>query len=75
MANSPLNPRRAIPLGVRETALVLGSAVGIFVAVAGGSAISSYAPEGSPVLLMLSFAAPAAAVFGVFWLIARRLRP
>ena len=56
-----------------EVLLTLGATLGIFIVVASGSMIASYAPEHSPWLFMASFAGPTAVVFAIYWLISRRL--
>ncbi|MDR3506731.1 MAG: hypothetical protein P4L64_02425 [Caulobacteraceae bacterium] len=72
-APKPASPPRA-PLGIpREIIAMVGTALGIFLAVGAGSLIAAQVPDQSPWLFMLSFAAPAAVVFAIFWLISRRL--
>jgi len=62
------------PLGApRELILVVGAALGLFLAVGSGSIISSYVPDNSPWLFAAAFGVPTAGVFAVYWWIARRL--
>lgn len=64
------SPLRAIP---KEIIAMVGTAFGILIAVGSGSLIAAQVPDNSPWLFMLAFAAPAAVVFAIFWLISRRL--
>ncbi|QUD88174.1 hypothetical protein [Phenylobacterium montanum] len=61
---------RAIP---REVIAMVGTAFGILIAVGSGSLLAAQVPENSPWLFMAAYAAPAAVVFAIFWLISRRL--
>ncbi|HEY2660942.1 MAG TPA: hypothetical protein VGI79_14575 [Caulobacteraceae bacterium] len=52
---------------------MVGTAFGVLIAVGAGSLIADQIPDHSPWLFMLSYAAPAAGVFAIFWLVSRRL--
>ncbi len=67
--NSSPAAHRSIP---REVIAMVGTAFGVLIAVGTGSLIADRIPDHSPWLFMLSYAAPAAVVFAVFWLISRR---
>lgn len=67
----PVSLIRSLP---REAINIVGSAAGIFVTVAAGAGISQALPaDPSPWLFAGCYAAPAAAVFAIYWYIAQKL--
>ena len=60
---------RRIP---NELMVILAFGIAIFAVVASGSAISSMFSEPSPWLFAAAYGGPAALVFGLYWLAARR---
>jgi len=58
----------------REAVNIVGTALGIFVTVAAGATISQALPaDPSPWLFAGCYAAPAAAVFAIYWYVAQKL--